>query len=271
MALKQWDVLYEYCADHQDCADHGQYHIVPAAQNDGPHPVGTALSALYALSLRQVLGLTLLFLGMGGILSPLVPSLKLESSYFLAQAFSTQDEKQKELSALPASVPVVLDPLVGPDGASIAPASESFSLIIPKIGVNAAVVPGVDPSTPEGYEDALKAGVAHASTSFFPDEDGTVYLFSHSTNYDWFVQDLNAIFYMVKNLETGDLVVLIYKGRRYTYQISEKKVVSPKATGYLYPYVGRRNLILQTCWPPGSTTERLLIFANLIEEEGKTI
>jgi LPXTG-site transpeptidase (sortase) family protein len=271
MALKQWDVLYEYCADHPNCTDHGQYHVVPSMHARHIHPVGTALSALYALNLRQVLGLTLLFLGIGGIVSPLLPSLRLESSYLLSQAFSTEENKKKELAALPASVPVVLDPLVGPDGASIAPASEQFGLIIPKIGVNAAVIPGVDPSTPERYNDALKAGVAHASTSFFPDENGTVYLFSHSTNYDWFVQDLNAIFYLVKNLEPDDVIVLMYKGRRYTYEISEKKVVSPSASGYLYPYVGHRNLILQTCWPPGSTTERLLIFANLIEEEGQAV
>lgn len=106
--------------------------------------------------------------------------------------------------------------------------------------MNANVIPGVDPSSKAGYIDALLAGVAHANTSFFPDQDGTVYLFSHSTNYDWFVKDLNAVFYLVKNLEADDVIVVLYKNKRYTYKITSKKVVSPKNISYLIPYAGKK-------------------------------
>jgi len=94
-----------------------------------------------------------------------------------------------------------------------------------------------------------------------------VYLFSHSTNYAWFVKDLNAIFYLLKNLHTGDQIVLVYKEKVYTYALREKRVVSPTEVSYLAPVSGTRGLILQTCWPPGSTTERLLLFADLIQEQ----
>jgi sortase A len=168
---------------------------------------------------------------------------------------------------LPKAVPVVFNPLVTPDGGSIQPINTEFSLIVPKIGINAAVIPAVNPATPGEYLAALEKGIAHASTSYFPDEDGTVYLFSHSTNYDWFVDDLNAVFYLLKNLETGDLIVLFYKGERYTYRLKDKRVVAPTEVSYLVPQSGAKRLILQTCWPPGSTTERLLIFADLVEEQ----
>lgn len=250
--MKQWDIIYEY----------DRYHVRPAPRKT----VRQRLAASYTLNLRELLGFTLLAIGLGGILGPMIPTMRLEAAYAVQQW-----NKPAESAQLPESTPLVLDPLVTPDGSSIAPVNEDFTLIVPKVGINAAVIPDVDPRQPNEYQEALKTGVAHASTSFYPDEDGTVYLFSHSTNYDWFVSDLNAVFYLLKNLEKDDTVVLIYKGKRYTYKITGKRVVSPTATSYLYPYVGHRNLILQTCWPPGSIAERLLIFADLIEEDGKQI
>ncbi len=269
--MKQWDIIYEYCSDpvcmtptSSQCEIHGFYRVVPP----NPDTVPEKLQAKYTFNLRGFLGLMLLAIGMGGIFGPFVPALRLEASYAFSNVASRKPDTEREL---PKSMPVVFEPLKTPDGTVITPADNEFGLIVPKIGINSRVIPGVDPTKLSGYEAALKAGVAHANTSFMPDEDGTVYLFSHSTNYDWFVKDLNAIFYLVKNLEKEDKIVLMYKGKRYTYKITEKRVVSPRSISYIIPYAGKKNLILQTCWPPGSTTERLLIFADLIEENGKVI
>ncbi len=218
----------------------------------------------------------LIALSLGGITGPLTPAIRLESRFALQQMNKVtirQIDKVtgSEPKLLPKAVPVVFNPLVTEDGASIEPASKEFGLIVPKIGINTAVIPAVNPADPGVYLEALKKGVAHASTSYFPDEDGTVYLFSHSTNYDWFVSDLNAVFYLLKNLSEGDLVVVFYKGRQYTYKLREKRVVKPTETSYLIPQKGAKTLILQTCWPPGSTAERLLLFADLVEEQGQAI
>ena len=125
-----------------------------------------------------------------------------------------------------------------------------------KVAAQAAVIPAVNPANPGEYLDALQKGVAHASTSYFPDEDGTVYLFSHSTNYDWFVKDLNAVFYLLKNLQTGDTMVIYYKSKQYIYRLTDKRIVKPTEISYLVPQSGSKRLILQTCWPPRSTAER---------------
>lgn len=239
--MNQWGVIYQYP---------GVYCVSPLPKKS-------------QFPLRQIAGFAFLALGLGGMLGPMIPAIRLETGNALRNW--SISNKQKTMAALPAATPVVYEPLLSPDGTEITPVSQDFSIVIPKIGVNADVIPGVDPTN---YSDALEAGVAHASTSFLPGEDGTVYLFSHSTNYDWFVKDLNAVFYLVKNLDSGDNVILIYKGKRYTYKITDKRIVSPKSTSYLYPYAGRKNLILQTCWPPGSVSQRLLIFADLIEENG---
>lgn len=216
------------------------------------------------------IGFGLIALALGGITGPLIPTIRLEASYAYQRIYTslytrTVTSNQKPL---PASVPVIFNPLKTSDGSSIDPVNADFSLVIPKIGINAPIIGSVNPSNPGEYLETLKTGIAHASTSFLPDEDGTVYLFSHSTNYDWFVRDLNAVFYLLKNLKNDDLIVLFYKGSRYTYRISGRKIVNPDQVSYLFPTVGDRTLILQTCWPPGSTTQRLLIFADLIEREG---
>ena len=75
--------------------------------------------------------------------------------------------------------------------------------------------------------------------------------------------------YLLKNLEAGDLIVLSYKGDLYTYKLIEKRVVKPSEISYVQPISGERKLILQTCWPPGQTTERLLIIADLIDRQSR--
>jgi len=223
-------------------------------------------------SFSSFMGIALLAVAAGGIAGPLVPQLRLESQYRLTQAFSAiQPSNHTAITEIPKSVPILFDPLMTPDGGSIEPISEDFAIIVPKVGINANVIENVDPGSTKEYLEALKEGVAHASTSFLPNEDGTVYLFSHSTNYDWFVKDLNAVFYHLKNLDKGDTIVLVYKGSRYTYEITGKQVVSPRDISYLVPDVGKKSLILQTCWPPGSLAQRLLIFADLVKEQTKTI
>lgn len=221
-------------------------------------------------NLSKITAMSLIALSLGGIAGPLTPAIRLEAGYAARRILGTVNSKQEAAKPLPKSVPVVFNPLKTEDGSSIDPASKEFGLVIPKVGINTSVIPAVNPSDPGVYLEALKKGVAHASTSYFPDEDGTVYLFSHSTNYDWFVKDLNAVFYLLKNLTEGDLIVIYYKGRQYTYKLREKRVVKPTETSYLIPQKGIKTLILQTCWPPGSTSERLLLFADLVEEAYST-
>jgi len=216
--------------------------------------------------LFQTIGFGIVALALGGVFRSVIPSVQMELSFYLPRIVDRVNTMWvKPAPQLPKSVPKVFTPLLDDNGNEIVPSDTNFSIIVPKIGINATVIPAVDPTSPASYDEALSKGVAHVSTSFFPNENGAVYLFSHSTNYEWFVKDLNAVFYLMKNLEAGDLVILIYKGTRYTYSITEKRIVAPDEVSYIAPIEGKKMLILQTCWPPGSTTERLLVFADLID------
>lgn len=257
-----WEITYQ-----QDSASPTGVTAViqPTSQ---PQP---AVLADSTAGMTKIMGFILMALGLGGMFGPLIPALRLESAYTVTKASdyiqASVGKFTTPTKTLPPSVPVVFNPLVNPNGSSVDPINRDFSLIVPSIGINAPIIANVDPAKPDQYLEALQTGVAHASTSFLPDQNGTVYLFSHSTNYDWFVEDLNAVFYLLKNLKEDDLIVLYYKGKQYTYRLRETRITKPSEISYLVPTEGKKSLILQTCWPPGATTERLLLFADLVNEQ----
>lgn len=255
--MQTWEIIYQYSPASPETTT---AIIQPAVEKV---PIHHSRRDVFT----HTIGLMILAVSLGGIVGPFIPTLRLETSYAISQALGSLHARAAEAKPLPKSVPVVFNPLLAADGSVITPVNQDFSLVIPKIGVNAPVIAGVNPASSTQYNPALLQGVAQASTSMLPDQNGTVYLFSHSTNYDWFVKDLNAVFYLIKNLQEGDLITLIYKGNEYTYRLRETRVVSPSEVSYLVPQVGQKNLILQTCWPPGSTTQRLLLFADFVQEQ----
>lgn len=143
------------------------------------------------------------------------------------------------------------------------PKSTDFGIIIPKIGANAAVFANTDPSNEREYLSILSRGVAHARGSAFPGLPGNIYLFAHSADNFWNVGRYNAIFYLLKELGAGDDVVVFFQGVRHDYSVTEQKIVDPEDTSHISANLGNgETLILQTCWPPGTTWKRLLVFAK---------
>ncbi len=144
---------------------------------------------------------------------------------------------------------------------ALIPEDPNFSIVVPKVGANAKILPNIDAADDRVYLEALKKGVAHALGTAFPGEGGHIFLFAHSTDYIWNVGYYNAIFYLLYKLENGDEVNVFYHGQRYVYQVIDKRVVDPSQVEYLTRKTNREFLTLQTCWPPGTTLKRLLVFA----------
>lgn len=144
----------------------------------------------------------------------------------------------------------------------LVPKDPNFSLIVPKLGANANIIPNVDSANVDEYLPVLKAGIAHAAGTKFPGENGHIYLFAHSTNTFANVSRYNAIFYLLYKLEQGDEVNLYYQGIRHKYNVTGSVVVDPSEVGYITRQTDTEFLTMQTCWPPGTTLQRLLIFAE---------
>ncbi len=144
------------------------------------------------------------------------------------------------------------------------PIDTQFDILIPKIGANARVFPNVDPSNPNLFLPVLAKGVAQAKGSVFPGMPGNIYLFAHSTDNFWDVGRYNAVFYLIKDLKIGDEIMISFENQRYDYIVSGSKIVDPSDVSYLVESQrqNKEQLILQTCWPPGTTWKRLLVFAK---------
>ncbi len=144
----------------------------------------------------------------------------------------------------------------------IIPPNTDFSIVIPKIEASAPVTANVDPFNEKQFLGALKSGVAHAKGTSFPGYDGNTYIFAHSTDAFYNVGRYNAVFYLIGKLEKGDEIDVYYKGEKYTYIVYDKRVVAPEAVEFLNNIVGEKRLTLQTCYPPGTTINRLVVLAR---------
>lgn len=154
--------------------------------------------------------------------------------------------------------------LTGNEREVLIPQDTDFSIVIPKIGANSNIISNVNSANETEYLSALTKGVAHTLGTTFPGEGGHIFLFAHSTDYFWNIGSYNAVFYLLPKLEKNDEVNLFYKGQRYRYQVVSKQIVDPSQIEYMTRKTNKEFLTLQTCWPPGTTLKRQLIFATRI-------
>ena len=145
----------------------------------------------------------------------------------------------------------------------LVPKSTDFGVVVEKIGANAPVIANVDPAKKNEYNRALQKGVGHAKGTSFPGQSGVTFLFAHSTLNPWDVPRYNAVFYLLRELEKGDRVIVYYQGRRYDYFVTEKMIVEPDDFTVFKNQGDSSTLVLQTCDPRGTTWKRLLVVAKL--------
>lgn len=134
-------------------------------------------------------------------------------------------------------------------------------LYIPKIFVDSPIIYNTDAGNKQEYLDSLKQGIAHAAGTSLPDGDGLGYYFAHSST-PALVGQYNAIFYLLGKLEPGDDIYLWYQNQKYHYQVDTTQITTPDDLAFLKN--NQESLVLQTCWPPGTTQKRLLVFAKKI-------
>jgi sortase A len=227
--------------------------------------------AIRFLILRTIGNFLVLF-AIFGIVATFGPALYYEVSFRVAQArgvrYVVNPESRIQSSEFPKTqntgIANFAQVLAGPKIQELIPSDTDFSILIPKIGASAKVFPNIDPSDQNQFLPVLTQGVAHAAGTVFPGMNGNIYLFAHSTDNFWDVGRYNAVFYLLKDLSKGDEVVIFYKNQRYNYVVQKTQIVSPSDVSQLVDSQKqeKQTLILQTCWPPGTTFQRLLVFAT---------
>ncbi len=146
------------------------------------------------------------------------------------------------------------------------PLDRDFGIVIPKIYANSSIVANVDPYNAGIYQKALTQGVAHALGTSFPGQVGNIFLFSHSSVNFYEAQNYNSVFYLLNKLEMDDKIELYYKGEKFVYKVSNKQIVNPNQIQYLTKLSSDKTLTLMTCWPAGTSLQRLIVQANIASQ-----
>lgn len=152
-------------------------------------------------------------------------------------------EFQEELRAEP----------VEPTAETLVPLGGAYAqLLIPAIDVNFMVVQGT------GYED-LKDGPGHYPDTADPwDDSGRVGIAGHRTTYQ-------APFFDLERLQRGDEIALRTRYGTYRYEVDRVFVIPSGGSGRVLVQTPRPTLVLTTCNPKYSSSERLIVTARRVE------
>ena len=145
-------------------------------------------------------------------------------------------------------------------------------IIIPRLGKN---IPLVDVEhdadakfgeMQDVFMEELKKWVVRYPGTARPGEVGNAFIFGHSSNYPWIASEYNDVFALVDTLIDGDEIIVYYNQHKYTYRITDRATVRPGDTRVLSSRdPNKKELSIMTCWPIGTTLERYIIFAELVE------
>jgi sortase A len=184
----------------------------------------------------------------------------LNGQYLIAQARYRFDK--------PAAVPVAhvqkTDATKPPTEAStkidptIAPA-----ISIPAIDVKAPIVVDEKSYVEWKVQLALRQGVVHYGQTAMPGQKGNMVILGHSSGQLWAPGGYKFVFTLLEKLKAGDNITIDYQGTRYTYQVTDSKVVTPDDLSIL-DQTSQPTLSLVTCTPVGTSKNRLVVHAKQI-------
>lgn len=143
-------------------------------------------------------------------------------------------------------------------------------IIIPKINVEIPVVYGVTTVEEAAVQKALENGVVHYADTALPGETGNTVIVGHSSNNIFNRGRYKFAFVLLNRLDNKDVFYLDKEGKRYTYEVYEKKVVKPTDVSVLGATSEPATATLITCDPPGSNTNRLIVVGRQINPDPST-
>jgi sortase A len=122
-------------------------------------------------------------------------------------------------------------------------------ILIPKIGVDMQLYEGIRMST-------LDLGPGHWPGTAMPGEVGNVVIGGHRTS-------KHRVFRNIDQLAAGDQIVFQdANGTQFTYLVNRVEVVNPTDVWIINP-TDTPTATLFACHPPGSTRQRIVVFADL--------
>jgi sortase A len=150
---------------------------------------------------------------------------------------------------------------------SVAPSSTP-EVIVPKINVQIPVVYDEKSADEAAVQRALERGVIHYPTTVLPGQQGNAAFFGHSSNNIFNKGKYKFAFVLLHELVPGDIFYLTYDTKVYTYRVFDKKIVPPSEVSVLNNVPGKAaTATLITCDPPGTSTNRLVVWGEQISPD----
>ena len=144
------------------------------------------------------------------------------------------------------SLPAAVTPSVT---ASNRPNKAVALLEVPTAGIADIVVEGVSAS-------ALRRGPGHVPRTALPGQPGNSAIAGHRTTYGAPFADLDKV-------EVGDSAVVTTLTGKFVFEVIDTKIIKPNRTEVLQPVKNKTLLTLITCNPRYSTSQRLVVVAEL--------
>ena len=146
--------------------------------------------------------------------------------------------------------------------------TQNGELDIPSLGITVPLI--WTQSTGDLLKD-LPNGVVHYPGTALPGQIGTSYISGHSSNYSWIKGNYNKVFATLNNLKQYDSFVIKVKdtsGKTVTYHYAvDDKAIFNANDQQQFANVGKSTVALSTCWPVGTSQNRLVVFGELTQIE----
>lgn len=146
-------------------------------------------------------------------------------------------------------------------------------VIIPKIWKNIPLI-DVEQRTVQNVKELedvfmkeLVNWIVRYPWSAKPGQEWNTFIFWHSSNFPWLEWKYNDVFALLDNVVFWDEIIVYFDQKKYTYKISEKKIIKPGDTSVLKRETWKKEISLMTCWPVWTTLNRMIVVWELVEEK----
>lgn len=109
----------------------------------------------------------------------------------------------------------------------------------------------------------LASGVAMYPNGIHPGENGNVFIAGHSTGEPW-KGPYRFAFMNISKLKANDTILVDYNGNRYTYIVTDSRIINPGDTHFIESNGTSPTLSLMACWPLWTAKNRMIIESKLI-------
>ncbi|MBX4191178.1 MAG: sortase [Candidatus Doudnabacteria bacterium] len=141
-------------------------------------------------------------------------------------------------------------------------------LSIPRLNQQVPLIWSKDPSN---FDHDLTLGVVHYPGTAMPGQNGIIYVSGHSSDYIWKKNPMANVFTKLNYLNPGDEVFVDVYGKdgkvyNYRYKVTEKKVYTADDQVQFIDNSNTSKLNLSTCWPIGTSKDRLVVTAEEVRQ-----